>query len=74
MKNSNSDKISLHTHNNSLYKIILALGFLGCCKTNATISPTIEVASTVKNILQVLDICQSTILNEQLSINNKKKQ
>ena len=29
-----------------------------------------EKAYRVNNILQLLDICQSTILNEELSINN----
>ena len=60
MKNSNSDKISLHKYNNFPYKITLPLGLLGFCKTNATISPTKEIAYGVKNILQLLDICQST--------------
>ena len=44
MKNSNSDMISLHVYNNSPYKKTLPLGFLGYCETNATISPTKEVA------------------------------
>ena len=71
MKNSNSDIVSLHVYNNSPYKITLLLGLLGYCKTNATTSPTKEVAYRVNNILQLLDICQSTILDEELSINNK---
>ena len=72
MKNSNSDIISLHVYNNSTkYKITLPLGLLGYCETNATTSPTKEVAYRVNNILQLLDICQSTILDEELlSINN----
>ena len=37
---------------------------------NATTSPINEVAYRVNNILQLLDICQSTILDEELSINN----
>ena len=69
-KNTNSDIISLHVFNNSSYKISLHLGLLGYCKTNATISPILEVAYRVKTILKLLDICQSTILNEELSINN----
>ena len=70
MKNSNSDIISLHVYNNSPYKITLPLGLIGYCETNATTSPTKEVAYRVNNILQLLDICQSTILDEELSINN----
>ena len=77
MKNSNSDIISLQVYNNSPYKITLLLGLLGYCETNATTSPTKEVAYRVNNILQLLDICQSTILDEELSINyiisNEKK-
>ena len=57
-------------YNTTPYKIALPLGLLGYCETNATISPIIEVAYRVNNILQLLDICQSTILNEELSINN----
>ena len=70
MKDSNSDMIYLHIYNNSPYKITLPLGVLGFCKTNATISPTKEIAYRVNNILQLLDICQLTILDEELSINN----
>ena len=71
-KNTNSDIISLHLHvyNNTPYQITLLLGLLGYCETNATISPINEVAYRVKNILQLLDICQSTILDKELSINN----
>ena len=64
MKNSNSDMISLHVYNNFPYKITLPLGLLGYCETNATKSPTKEIAYRVNNILQLLDICQSTILDE----------
>ena len=67
MKNSNSVITSLHVYNNSPYKITQPLGL---CETNATSSPTQEVAYRVNNILQLLDICQSTILDEELSINN----
>ena len=70
MKHSNTDIISLHIYNKSPYQIILPLGLLGYCETNATTSPTKEVAYQVNNILQLLDICQSTILDEELSINN----
>ena len=76
-KNTNSDKISLHVYNNSLYKIILLLGLLGYCETNATISAKIEIACRFKNILRLLKLCQSIIFNEELSINiitsNKNK-
>ena len=40
------------------------------CETNATISPINEVAYRVNNILQLLDICQTTSLDEELSIYN----
>ena len=70
LKNTNSDIISLHVYNNTPYQVTLPLGLLGYCKTNATISPVHEKAYRVNNILQLLDICQSTILNEELSINN----
>ena len=69
-KNTNSDIISLHVYNNTPYQVTLPLGLLGYCETNATISPINEVAYRVNNILQLLDICQSTILEEELSINN----
>ena len=70
LKNSNSDIISLHVYNNTPYQVTLPLGLLGYCETNATISPIHEKAYRVNNILQLLDICQSTILNEELYINN----
>ena len=76
-RNSNSDIISLHVYNNTPNKITLTLGLLGYCETNATTSPVKEIAYRVNNILQLLDICQSTILNEELSMNiiisNKKR-
>ena len=70
MKHSISDMISLHICNNSPDKITLSLGLLGYSESNAAISPTKEIAYRVNNILQLLDICQSTILDEELSINN----
>ena len=70
LKNTNSDTISLHIYNNTPYKVKLPLGLLGYCETNTTISPIHEKAYRVNNILQLLDICQSTILNEEISINN----
>ena len=70
IQHSNSDIISLHVYNNSLYQIKLPLGLLGYCETNATTSPTNEVAYRINNILQLLDRCQSTILDEGLSIIN----
>ena len=69
-KNTHSDIISLHVYNNTPYQVTLPLGLLGYCETNATISPINEVAYRVNNILKLLDICQSTILDEKLSINN----
>ena len=69
-KNTNSDIISLHVYNNTPYQVTLPLGLSGYCETNATISPINEVVYRVNIILQLLDICQSTILDEELSINN----
>ena len=70
LKNTNSDIISLHVYNNTPYQLTLPLGLLGYRETNATISPINEVAYRVKNTLKLLDICQSTILDEELSIKN----
>ena len=70
LKNTKSDIISLHVYNNTPYQLTLPLGLLGYCETNATTSPINEVAYRVNNILQLLDICQSTILDEELSITN----
>ena len=70
MKNSNSDIISLHVYNNSPDKITLPPRLIGYCETNTTISPTKELAYRVNNILQLLDICQSTIFDQEFSINN----
>ena len=69
-KNTNSDIISLHVYNNTPYQVTLPLGLLGYCETNATISTINEVAYRVNSILQLLDICQSTILDQELSIIN----
>ena len=69
-KNINSDFISLHVYNNTPNKITLPLDLLGYCETNATTSPVKEIAYRVNKILQLLDICQSTIPNEEFSINN----
>ena len=63
-RNTNSDIISQHVYNNTPNKITLHLGLLGYCETNATTSPVKEIAYRVNNILQLLDICQSTILDE----------
>ena len=57
-------------YNNTPYQITLPIGLIGYCETNATISPVNEVAYRVNNIHQLLDICQSTFLDEELSINN----
>ena len=76
LKNTNSDIISLHVYNNTPYQKHYPLGLLGYCKTNAITSPKNEAAYRVNNILQILDICQLTILNEELCINKmevKKK-
>ena len=68
-KKTNSDIISLHVYNSTPNQVTLPLEFLGYCETNATISTINEVAYRVNKILQLLDICQSTILDEELSIN-----
>ena len=68
MKDSNSDMSSLHIYKNSPYEITLPQGLLGYCKTNATISLTNEIAYRVNKILNLLDISQSTILDEELSV------
>ena len=77
MKNTNYDIFSLLVCNNTPNRITLPLGLLGYCETNTTTSPVKEIAYRVNNILQLLDICQSTILDEELSINeiisNEKK-
>ena len=62
--------ISLLVYNSSLYKITLFLGLLGYCETNTKISPTKERAYRVNKTLHLLDLCQSTILDEKLLINN----
>ena len=70
VKNTNSDIISLHMYNNTPNRITLPLGLLGYCETKATTLRVKEVAYRVNNILQLLYICQSTILDEEFSINN----
>ena len=57
-------------YNKTPYQITLTLGLLEYFETKATISPISEVAYRVNNILPLLDICQSTILDEELSIYN----
>ena len=69
-RNNNSDIISPHVYNNTPNKVTLPLGLLEYFETNATTSPVKEIAYRENNILQLLDICQSTSLNEELSINN----
>ena len=69
-RNTNSDIISLHVYNNTPNKVTIPLELLGYSETNATTSPVKKIAYRVNNILQILDICQSTILEEELSINN----
>ena len=69
-RKTKSDIILLHVYNNTPNKITLPLGLLGYCETNATTSPMIEVAYRVNNILQLIDICQSTILD---IISNEKR-
>ena len=49
-RNNNSDIISLHVYNNTPNKVILPLGLLGYCETNATTSRVKEIAYRVNNI------------------------
>ena len=62
------DIISLHVYNIFSYKKTLPLELLGYCETNATIPPTVETAYRLNNTLKLLEICQSSILKEKLSI------
>ena len=70
-KNTNSDTISLHIYNNTPYKGNITLRTFRILR-NKTLQyhPYMKKAYRVNNILQLLDICQSTILNEEISINN----
>ena len=65
VKNTNSDTISLHVYNNTPNRLLLPLGLLRYCETNATTSPVKEVAHRVNSIFQLLDIFQSTILDKE---------
>ena len=65
-----SDIVSLQVYNISPYKTTLPLGLVGYSELNATTFLTIETAYRGNNFQKLLDICQSTILNEELSINN----
>ena len=56
MKISNSDIIFFYVYDISPHKITLPLGRLGYGESNATTSPTKEVAYRVNHILQLLDI------------------
>ena len=55
---------------------IFAIQNYSFCRTfrilgkNATLHPTQEKANRVKKILKLLDICQSRIVNEELSIDH----
>ena len=69
-RKTNSDIFSLHVYNDTPNKVTLPLGLLGYCETNATTPPIKEIAYRVNNIIQLLDICQSKILDEELSKNN----
>ena len=69
MKNSDSDIISLDVYKNSTNKIAQPLEPLGFFEINATTSPTKEVAYRKNNIIQLLDKCQSLIIDEEVPIN-----
>ena len=66
-KDTNSDVISLHVYNNSPHKITLHLGTLGYGETIATLHPTEERSFRVNKSLKLLDICQSSFLNQKLT-------
>ena len=68
---TDTDTIALHVYNNSPYKVTLPWLLLGDCETNAIFfHPKQEKVSRIKNILKLLDICQSAIINKELSIKN----
>ena len=71
-KNTKSIIISLQVFNNYPYILTLILWFLGYCETKPTISPTLEIAYRISNLLKLLVIRQSTIPIEELSVSNKK--
>ena len=58
----------LDVYNNLPYKITLLSGNLAYCEKNATFHKTEEKAIGVYNPLRLPLICQSTILNEEISI------
>ena len=62
--------IALHVNIKPPYKITFPLEFLGYCETKATFHPTQERAFRANNFLKLLDICESTNRNEDLSIVN----
>ena len=71
LKNSNSDIISLHVYNNTPYQVTLPFRTFRLLRNQRyDINQYTKKNTAVNNILQLLDICQSTILNEELSINN----
>ena len=65
--------LRIHEYNKSPKTITFYLGLLRYCETNATVYPTEERAIRKNYILKLPGICQSTIPNEDLSINNIKK-
>ena len=50
----------------------MPLRLLGYCETNATAYPTEKKTFEVNNISKLIDIWQSTFLNEEISISNIK--
>ena len=67
-KDTTLDIIALWVYRKVPSKITLRLGLLWYCKTNATFHPTQERAFRVNNTLKLLDICRSTVLNEDLAV------
>ena len=65
-KNTNTDIISQYVYNNSPCKLTITLGLLGYCETNATFHLTQERSIRVNKTLKLTDICQSTILDEEI--------
>ena len=69
-KNTNTAFISLYVYNNSPNKITLLSGLIRYCETNSTFHTKQEKAFRVHNFLVVLVTCQSTVLNDELFVNN----
>ena len=69
-KDISKDVKALKVYNKSPYKITHSLEFLWYRETDASFLPTHEIAFKANKVLKLLDICQSTILNDEISKNN----